>query len=175
MKKLILILFFAFALNLIAQEKVFVIDKIEFKEIDSWYYGYIRRAFERAEKENASLIILELDTPGGAVSDALNIKNVILDSDIPTVVYVDKNAISAGALIALSADSIYMARGSLIGAVTPVFMTEEGMKKADEKVVSAMRAAMRSAAEANGCVRPHGLLMNGVHTQLVQILEPVWN
>ncbi len=147
---LCLLIFFSISFNVLGQEKVFVIDKLEFKEVDRWYSGYIRRAFEKAEEENASLIILELDTPGGAVSDALNIKNILLDSEIPTVVFINKNAISAGALIALSAQNIYMADGSLIGAVTPVLMTGEGIKKADEKTVSAMRAAMRSAAEANG-------------------------
>ncbi len=136
--------------TLMAQEKVFVIDKLEFKEIDRWYAGYIKRSLERAEKENASLVILELDTPGGTLSDALNIKNMILDSEIPVAVFINKNAISAGALIALSAKHIYMASGGLIGAATPVTVSGGEMKKTDEKIVSAMRAAIRSAAEANG-------------------------
>lgn len=136
--------------SLVAQEKVFVIDKLEFKEIDRWYAGYIKRSLEQAQQANASLIILELDTPGGTLSDALNIKNMLLDSEIPVAVFINKNAISAGALIALSAKHIYMASGGLIGAATPVTISGGEMKKTDEKIVSAMRAAIRSAAEANG-------------------------
>ncbi len=136
--------------SLAAQEKVFVIDKLEFKEIDRWYAGYIKRSLERAKQDNASLVILELDTPGGSLSDALNIKNMLLDSDIPVAVFINKNAISAGALIALSSKYIYMSSGGLIGAATPVIVSGGEMKKTDEKVVSAMRAAIRSAAEANG-------------------------
>ncbi len=153
MKKLYCILYlflFILSSSLFAQEKVFVIDKLEFKEIDRWYAGYIKRSLERAEQENASLIILEIDTPGGSLSDALNIKNMLLDSEIPVAIFINKNAISAGALIALSAKHIYMATGGLIGAATPVIVSGGEMKKTDEKIVSAMRAAIRSAAEANG-------------------------
>lgn len=127
--------------------KVYVIKKLEFQEINRWYAAYIKKAIKKASDEGASLIILELDTPGGLLSSALAIKNYIIESDIPIVVYINKNALSAGALISLSCEAIYMSDGSIIGAATPVYMKGNEIEKAGEKEISAMRAAMRSSAE----------------------------
>ena len=127
--------------------KVYVIKKLEFQEINRWYAAYIKKAIKKAEDEGASLIILELDTPGGLLSSALSIKNYIIESDIPVVAYINKNALSAGALISLSCEAIYMSDGSIIGAATPVYMKGNEIEKAGEKEISAMRAAMRSSAE----------------------------
>lgn len=129
--------------------KVYVIKKLEFQEINRWYDAYIKKAIKKAADEGASLIILELDTPGGLLSSALSIKNSIIESDIPVVAYINKNALSAGALISLSCESIYMSDGSIIGAATPVYMKGDEIEKAGEKEISAMRAAMRSSAERN--------------------------
>lgn len=143
-----------FSINLFSQGtnvgSVYVIKKIEFQEINRWYKNYIKRAIERAEKEGASLIILELDTPGGTVPDALAIKNLIINSAVPVVAFINKNALSAGALISLSTSEIYMSDGSVIGAATPVYLQNGEMKKAGEKELSAMKAAMRSSAERTG-------------------------
>lgn len=135
--------------NIYSQEntKIYVIKKLEFQEINRWYAAYIKKAIKKAEIEGASLIILELDTPGGLLSSALSIKNYIIESDIPVVAYINKNALSAGALISLSCASIYMSDGSIIGAATPVYMKGNTIEKASEKEISAMRAAMRSSAE----------------------------
>ena len=135
--------------NIYSQEnsKIYVIKKLEFQEINRWYAAYIKKAIKKAEDEGASLIILELDTPGGLLSSALSIKNYIIESDIPVVAYINKNALSAGALISLSCASIYMSDGSIIGAATPVYMKGNTIEKASEKEISAMRAAMRSSAE----------------------------
>ena len=127
--------------------KVYVIKKLEFQEINRWYAAYIKKAIKKAEEEGASLIILELDTPGGLLSSALSIKNYIIESDIPVVAYINKNALSAGALISLSCEAIYMSDGSIIGAATPIYMKGNEIEKAGEKEISAMRAAMRSSAE----------------------------
>lgn len=127
--------------------KVYVIKKLEFQEINRWYTAYIKKAIKKASDEGASLIILELDTPGGLLSSALAIKNYIIESDIPIVAYINKNALSAGALISLSCEAIYMSDGSIIGAATPVYMKGNEIEKAGEKEISAMRAAMRSSAE----------------------------
>ena len=127
--------------------KVYVIKKLEFQEINRWYAAYIKKAIKKAGDEGASLIILELDTPGGLLSSALSIKNYIIESDIPVVAYINKNALSAGALISLSCEAIYMSDGSIIGAATPVYMKGNEIEKAGEKEISAMRAAMRSSAE----------------------------
>lgn len=135
--------------NIYSQEnsKIYVIKKLEFQEINRWYAAYIKKAIKKAKDEGASLIILELDTPGGLLSSALSIKNYIIESDIPVVAYINKNALSAGALISLSCASIYMSDGSIIGAATPVYMKGNTIEKASEKEISAMRAAMRSSAE----------------------------
>ncbi len=129
--------------------KVYVIKKQEFQEINRWYAGYIKKAIDKAYDDKADLIILELDTPGGLVSSALSIKSYIMDSQVPVIVYINKNALSAGALISLSAKEIYMSDGSVIGAATPVYLNGNEPKKAGEKEVSAMRAAMRSSAESS--------------------------
>lgn len=135
--------------NIFSQDnaKVYVIKKLEFQEINRWYAAYIKKAIKKAEDEGTSLIILELDTPGGLLSSALSIKNYIIESDIPVVAYINKNALSAGALISLSCEAIYMSDGSIIGAATPVYMKGNEIEKAGEKEISAMRAAMRSSAE----------------------------
>lgn len=140
---------FIFAKNIYSQDnsKIYVIKKLEFQEINRWYAAHIKKAINKAEEENASLIILELDTPGGLLSSALAIKNYIIESDVPVAVYINKNALSAGALISLSCEAIYMSDGSIIGAATPVYMKGDEIEKAGEKEISAMRAAMRSSAE----------------------------
>ncbi len=127
--------------------KVFVIKKLEFQEVNRWYSSYIKKGLEKAKEEGATLIILELDTPGGLVASALEIKNYLISSEIPVVTFINKNALSAGALISLSTDAIYMSSGSIIGAATPIYLKDGKIEKASEKEVSAMRAAMRSSAE----------------------------
>ena len=147
-KRFSFFIFLLFSLSLFANgSKVFVIKKLEFQEVNRWYCSYIKKGLERAKEEGASLIILELDTPGGLVASALEIKNYLISSDIPVVTFINKNALSAGALISLSTEAIYMSSGSIIGAATPVYMKDGKIEKASEKEVSAMRAAMRSSAE----------------------------
>ena len=154
MNKKIFIIFTIVFISLISKNiycednaKIYVIKKLEFQEINRWYAAYIKKAIKKAGDEGASLIILELDTPGGLLSSALSIKNYIIESDIPVVAYINKNALSAGALISLSCEAIYMSDGSIIGAATPVYMKGNEIEKAGEKEISAMRAAMRSSAE----------------------------
>ena len=154
MNKKIFIIFTIIFISLISKNiysqdnaKIYVIKKLEFQEINRWYATYIKKAIKKAGDEGASLIILELDTPGGLLSSALSIKNYIIESDIPVVAYINKNALSAGALISLSCEAIYMSDGSIIGAATPVYMKGNEIEKASEKEISAMRAAMRSSAE----------------------------
>ncbi len=143
----IFILFIIIFSNIYAKDKVYVIKKLEFQEVNRWYASYIKNGLEEAKKNDASLIILEIDTPGGLLSSALEIKNALIESEIPVAAYINKNALSAGALISLSCLEIYMSDGSIIGAATPVYLQGGEPKKASEKEVSAMRAAMRASAE----------------------------
>ncbi len=106
-----------------------------------------KMAIEQAEKENAGLILIQMNTYGGMLDAADSIRTKILDTDIPVYVFIDKNAASAGALIAIACDSIYMAPGSSIGAATVVNQSGEQMP---DKYQSYMRSMMRATAEAKG-------------------------
>ena len=118
---------------------------------DTSYSSFLSRAFTQANSENASLIIVEIDTPGGELISTLKIKTILQNYGRETICFVNKNAISAGSLIALSCKKLVMSKGGVIGGATPVFMSgSDGMKKAPEKVVSVARAAWRAAAESSG-------------------------
>jgi len=117
------------------------------KVIDGGLAEFVRRVIEEAEQEGVEGIIFHVDTPGGRVDSAVDIKDTILKTGIPTTAFVDKNAISAGSLISLACDSIYMSTGGSIGAATAVDLQGQ---KASEKVISYFRAQMRATAEANG-------------------------
>lgn len=103
------------------------------------------RAIAAAEEMNADYILLDLNTFGGLVSDADAIRSALLDTKIPTLVFIRNNAASAGALISIACDSIYMKTGSTIGAAAVVY--EDG-SYAEEKYQSYMRNKMRATAEA---------------------------
>jgi membrane-bound serine protease (ClpP class) len=108
---------------------------------------FIARSIAEAGESGARALILDVDTPGGRVDAAEQIADAIADSSVPVYTYVNRRALSAGALIALATDRIYMRPGSTLGAATPV--TGDGAR-ASEKIVSAMRSAFRSLAEARG-------------------------
>ena len=108
---------------------------------------FIERAIREAEGAGVSVIVLDIDTPGGRVDSAERIADAIADSSVPVYAFVNRRAFSAGALIALATLGIYMRPGSVLGAVTPV---DGSGTKASEKIVSAMRSEMRALAEAQG-------------------------
>lgn len=112
--------------------------------IDLGLPPFIERTIAAAEEADAAAIIFDIDTFGGRVDAATQIKDAILDSDVLTVAFINRRAISAGALISLSCEKIYMTGGGTIGAATAVDM--QG-KKASEKVISYMREEMASTAE----------------------------
>ncbi|MCL7966346.1 MAG: nodulation protein NfeD [marine benthic group bacterium] len=105
---------------------------------------FIERALDEAEETGAELAVLDIDTPGGRVDAAWQIVDAVRESGIPTAAYVNRRALSAGAMIALATDRLYMRPGSSIGAATPV---DSKGNRASEKMVSAMRAEFRSLAE----------------------------
>ncbi len=106
-----------------------------------------KKAMKDAETENADLIILHLNTFGGMLNSADNIRTMLLESKIPVWVFIDNNAASAGALISIACDSIYMRPGANIGAASVVNQTGEVMP---DKYQSYMRSMMRSTAQAKG-------------------------
>lgn len=148
--RLIFLLLLGFsAISLVAQEKptkvyTFKIDA----DIDPAMNRRVKLALEDAVKQEATLILIEMDTYGGAVNDADDIRTMILEAEIPVYVFINKDAASAGALISIACDSIYMAPGGSIGAATVVSGADGAA--APDKYQSYMRSMMRSTAEASG-------------------------
>ena len=122
----------------------FAIDE----DIDPGMNRRVKLAMDQAEALKADVILIEMDTYGGAVTDADEIRTRILESKIPVYVFINKDAASAGALISIACDSIYMAPGASIGAATVVNGTDG--TAAPDKYQSYMRSMMRSTAEATG-------------------------
>jgi len=115
--------------------------------IDPAMNRYVEMGLQEARDTEADYIIIHMDTYGGAVNDAKDIVENILNTEIPIWVFIDKDAASAGALISIACDSIYMAPGASIGAATVV--TADGAA-APDKYQSYMRSTMRSVAEESG-------------------------
>ena len=122
----------------------FAIDQ----DIDPGMNRRVKLAIDQAEALKVDVILIEMDTYGGAVTDADEIRTRILESKIPVYVFINKDAASAGALISIACDSIYMAPGASIGAATVVNGTDGAA--APDKYQSYMRSMMRSTAEATG-------------------------
>lgn len=116
-------------------------------EINSTTWRKVRQGCNAASDANADILLIHLNTYGGAVVYADSIRTTLLNYPRPTVAFIDNNAASAGALISIACDSIYMRRGASIGAATVV--DGEG-KQMPDKYQSYMRSMMRSTAEANG-------------------------
>lgn len=106
-----------------------------------------QEALYEADTANADVLLLELDTYGGQVDIADSIRTALMRSEIPVFVLIKNNAASAGALISLSCDSIYMQPGSTIGAATVV---DQSGTPVPDKYQSYMRSKMRATAEENG-------------------------
>ncbi|MBU2440281.1 ATP-dependent Clp protease proteolytic subunit [bacterium] len=110
--------------------------------IDLGLSSYVQRALEEAVSNKAKAVILEIDTFGGRVDAAVQIRDQIINLNIPSVAYIKNRAWSAGALIALSAKYILMDKSASIGAAEP--------QPADEKTISALRAEFTSTALSRG-------------------------
>jgi len=115
----------------------------------------IRRGLAEADAKQAAAVILVMDTPGGALKATGDIIASIQASDVPVYTFVDKQAFSAGAIIALSTKAIYMAPGSVIGDALPIMISpiggvQEMSESVEEKAVSAVAAQVRSAAQSAG-------------------------
>ncbi|MBL6445523.1 nodulation protein NfeD [Fulvivirga sp. 29W222] len=149
-QKFNILLYFILCLSIsaIAQssEKKVMVMHID-AEIDPRMNRYVDLALSHAEDIDADYVIIEMDTYGGAVTDAKDIVERILDFEKPIWVFINKDAASAGALISITCDSIYMAPGANIGAATVV--TADGAA-APDKYQSYMRSTMRSIAEEKG-------------------------
>ena len=115
--------------------------------IDLGIPSLVSRGISLAESNNADMIIFDIDTFGGRVDAATQIKDSISSTNIETVAFINRRAISAGSLISLSCDKIYMTDGATIGATSVVDMSGS---KQSEKSQSYMREEMAATAEKSG-------------------------
>ena len=116
--------------------------------IEHGVVAYVDRVLTQAEEENITKAIVEINTPGGRLDSAFALKDVLLETTVHTVVFVNHQALSAGALIAIAANDLYLAKGSVIGAATPIY--SDSGEKTPEKIVSATRKEFAAAAEVRG-------------------------
>lgn len=150
MNKITKMVFSLLTLMLVVNTSLFAQRIYEFPlkgEIGSVSWYNTKKAYDNAVSEQAEYFLVELNTFGGAVNFADSIRTLLLNSPLKTVVYINNNAASAGALISLAADHIYMQSGSSLGAASVVDGQGEVMP---EKYQSYMRGLMRATAEANG-------------------------
>lgn len=117
--------------------------------INSYTWLLIQKSLLQAAEEDFDGMLIHMNTYGGEVLFADSIRSAILDAPLPVWVFVDNNAASAGALISIACDSIYMRTGATIGASTVVDQTGAA---AQDKVQSYMRGIIRATAEAQGKV-----------------------
>lgn len=118
--------------------------------IDLGLAPFLQRVLNEAADERAAAVILDINTFGGRVDGAVLIRDALLNARVPTVAFINKRAISAGALIGLAAGKIVMAGGGTIGAATPVQMGQPGSpaQPVEEKTVSYVRKEFRATAES---------------------------
>ena len=134
------------ALGMIANDtKVYILPIND--EIGSMTWQHTRHACEEAKAMDADILLVHLNTYGGTLQHADSIRSAILNFPKTTLAFVDNNAASAGALIALACDSIYMQKGASMGAATVVNQNAEALP---DKYQSYMRSIMRSTAESHG-------------------------
>lgn len=128
-----------------------VVYKFDIKEmIAPAAWRQTMKSVDQAEKIGADYILIHMNTYGGLVDAADSIRTKLINTKIPTLVFIDNNAASAGALISIACDSIYMRPGANIGAATVVSQDGQAMP---DKYQSYMRSTMRSTAEHHGKVK----------------------
>lgn len=135
-------------LSAYASDSLSVVYRIRLdQDIDKAAQRLVVLGLEKARDVGADYVLLDIDTYGGAVDAADSIRSAVLRYEKPVIAYVNMQAASAGALISIACDSIYMKTGSSIGAATVV---DQSGKVMPDKYQSFMRGMMRSTAEANG-------------------------
>jgi membrane-bound serine protease (ClpP class) len=150
MKKTLTLLLFIICGTMLfsQQDSTLLVYKYEIrKAIAAPIWRTTQKSLEEASSMNADYILIHMNTYGGQVDMADSIRTALLNYPKPVIVFIDNQAISAGALISIAADSIYMRPGGNIGAATVVNQTGE---QVPDKYQSFMRGMMRSTAEAHG-------------------------
>lgn len=118
--------------------------------IDLGLAPYIARVLRQAQDSQAAAVVLQINTFGGRVDAAVQIRDALLGSPVRTIAYVDRRAISAGALIALATHTLVMSGGATLGAAAPVLAGQPGAAAlpVEEKTVSYVRKEFRATAES---------------------------
>ena len=116
--------------------------------IDLGLVPYLERSI--SENPDADAVVIIVNTFGGRIDAAVQLRDQLLGLDVPTVAFVNRRAISAGALITLATDQIFFSSGASMGAATPIQVSDGEAQAVGEKVMSYMRAEMRATAEAKG-------------------------
>lgn len=136
--------------NTITKSNLVYWVKIE-GEIDLGLAPFLKRVVQEADEQSIEALILQINTFGGRLDAAVQIRDALINSSTLTIAYINERAISAGALISLSCQKIVMAPAATIGAATPVTISplDQQMKPASEKVISYFRKEMKATAEKN--------------------------
>ena len=137
--------------------------------IDLGIAAFLERQIDQAQSSGATAFIVVMDTPGGRVDAAISMRDALLATDIPTITLVDTTALSAGALIALATDTIYMTPGAVIGAATPI--NGATGETADAKTISAVRGLFESTAEATGRDATYAAAMVDPDIEIAGVIE----
>ncbi len=118
--------------------------------IDLGLAPFVGRVLTEATQQGAAAVILDINTFGGRVDAAVVIRDLLINAKVMTVAFVNRRAISAGALISLAAEKVVMADASTIGAATPVQIGQPGApaQPVEEKTVSYVRKEFRATAES---------------------------
>ncbi len=131
-----------------AENEKAIVYKVDIKdEIGPSIWRLVKKSFDRATEGRADYILIHMNTYGGMVVYADSLRSLILNYPKPVWVFIDNNAASAGALISIACDKIYMREGANIGAATVVNQTGEAMP---DKYQSYMRSMIRATAQAHG-------------------------
>ena len=114
--------------------------------VEKGLHAFLQRSFSEAEEAGADAIFLEINTPGGFVDAAGKIAKLLDTSELEVIAYINDDALSAGAFLALHADKIYMSKNGTIGAAQVI---DSSGNAAEDKADSAWRAAMINAAKSS--------------------------
>ena len=119
-------------------------------EIGSGTVTYLRQGLGQAESAEAALVVVVFSTPGGVLDAGVVARDLLLDTTVPTVAFINRQALSAGALLAIACDQIIFAPGGVLGAATPVVVSRDVLREAPEKTISAVRKIFLATAELHG-------------------------
>jgi membrane-bound serine protease (ClpP class) len=138
--------------------------------VDEELSQHVRTSLEKAQAEHPAAVVLDVDTWGGELESAFEISDAITNAKVPTVTFVRRKAISAGALIGLSAGSVYMAPGATLGDCAPIIPTDDGPHFLGEKIESPLRARFRALAKRH---RIPDLLAEKMVTKDMEVVQTV--